>query len=176
MSLLYGSEPPPAGYRTARRVVGAAVFALAFAGVLTLHVVRQQRAALGSVNDGFDKLAAGDLEAAESAFSRGIGGLSPDPIAMLGLAIADALPSHRDRAAPTPPPLAGLDERAAVDHGRRLLEHGLPQHALVWCEQARAVIGRKQSLGQVQLFAELWQRARKQGAPTATTNPPPSAP
>jgi len=159
----YGAEPPTPAQRRVRRTVGAAALALVAALLFTLHIVRQQRAASGSVGAAFASLAAGDLPAAESAFSRGLGSLSPDPLAMLGVAVIDDMARFAGKPLPAEP-AGALDERGVIAHARVLLAHRRPDLALAFAARAGAHLGRKESLAVVQLFAELWLAALKDRA------------
>ncbi|GEM_PF-2847039 len=170
--MFYGSEPLTQRQRRRRRLIGAAAIALLTAVLITLQV-RDRRRSPTQLAPAFDALAAvvddpvhraEHKAAAERFFRRGVGSFSVDPMALIGLAILEHFGRKPPPSSPDP---AALGERGVVDHIRLLLEAGRPDRALAYAQRAREAIGRTDALGQIQVFAELWQEARRTRLKTA---------
>ena len=124
------------------------------------HLVRAQAAS------GRDRTAA--LLDAEAAFRRGIGSLWIDPLALIGLALVDAMGTELGRPLPPEPAPSRRDDGAALAHARILLQRGYPQQAGTWLARARFRHPQSEPLQQLQVFGELWLSAGRVPAPLAT--------
>ena len=137
---------------------------------LSVHLLRQKETNGAVPAIAFDHLVrAADLQGelrqaaladAEVAFRRGVGSVWIEPLALIGLSLVIAMPTELGRpVAPEPAELSG-DERAALAHGRSLLERGHPRAALAWITRARTRHPTSEPMQQLQMFADLWVAAR----------------
>lgn len=188
---MWRDEPGSEQGRKRRRSVGVAVVLGVTVLVAGVHVFRGGRNSSAHLQTGFAHLAAAaaaeterqpHLDRAERSFRGAIGAVSVDPLALIALSLLPDMARELGRPAPASPDLDGLTERAALDHARVLLRRGYPTLTLRWLAQVRRGVSeggpgastsagpepglaRSENLARVQLFAELWTRAR---APSST--------
>lgn len=143
--------------------------------MLSLHLMRRHSGERPVPSQAFEHLVraqsctgqqrAAALMAAESAFRRGIGSLWIDPLALIGLAMVDAMATELGRPLPAEPAPEQHDDGVALAHARTLLQRGYPQQALTWLARARFRQPKSEPLQQLQVFAELWLSAGGDAAP-----------
>lgn len=139
------------------------MLAVVIAVVATLHA-RRRHDQRDRLNDAFTALADDRVEEAEASFQRVMGGLDPDPLGVLGLAITHGIHAagqtaktaqNRPFRAPAP-----IDEGIAVAAARQLLIRKQPDEALEYLSQAVDTLGQRRSLVHLRLFAASWVGAR----------------
>lgn len=93
---------------------------------------------------------------AQGRFSRAAAVLSLEPLAMIGVAVTDRMPSVWGSPLPLPPSATQCSDEEAGAWLRAALEHGQPDQALAWAAHP-AIARRRGSLGALLRFAEGWQ-------------------
>lgn len=149
-----------------RRLVGAATLLLLAVLVVLAQWYSGSHQRDRSLQEGWLALAAIDQAApadrgplmahAQARFSRAAAVLSLEPLAMIGIAVTDRMPSVWGSPLPLPPSATQCSDEEAAIWLRMALERGKPNLALAWAAHP-AVSRRRGSLGALLRFAEGWQ-------------------
>lgn len=158
---------PPHPQQQQRRAIGVAALLVLAALVVAAQWWSGARVRDRTLNSAWQTLAALEQTApeerralmnkAQDRFSRSAAVLSLEPLALIGVAVAERMPERWGQPLPLPPVATQCDEAEAAAWLRSALEHGQPQEALRWA--AEPAIRRRGELAPLLRFAEGWQRA-----------------
>lgn len=158
---------PPHPQQLRRRAIGAATLLVLAALVVAAQWWSGAKVRDRSLNSAWQTLAALEHAApeerrdlmikAQDRFSRSAAVLSLEPLALIGVAVAERMPKRWGQPLPLPPVATQCDEAEAAAWLRSALEHGQPQEALLWA--AEPAIRRRGELAPLLRFAQGWQRA-----------------